>query len=359
MPRVRRRVGAEPVFVAVQHVRDHAAKHRKPSLEGVEVARVVVGPRGVGQKHAGIERRLNLVLGVVGEVAVGEHVGLEIVLEVRLHLRREVPELLRPHEFVVGDGEERVAALRNHRVRALAHLVARLEAAVAAARQHDARARGVRRARDPECSTRMRSSKKRRQCVHTSEERREERLRGAVPVAVDPARRREALASVGVARRDEALRALGQFGADAADGARVGAPAAAPSAPRSPGGRSGSRRRCPRPADTRRAASACCSLGCTHRGIATESSRRGSKSRPERIRCPRRLTRPPPSGARCRRLRDTDRALGTRLRRSATQRPADELVGAAPPRSRSRGPRSSRGDSRRADPAAPETWPAA
>ena len=224
MAGVRRGLRPQTVGVSIEHVSQHAAQHRQPALERVQVAAVVVGPRRVGQKDADVERRLHLVLRVVGEVAVRQHVGVKVVLEIGLDLGREVPELLRPHELVMRHREERVAALRNLRVGAFAHLVARLEAAIAAPREDDAGAGGVREpgVGDVDAHPRIEEVAP---VGPDIQQRREERGRGAVPVAIDPPRRRQALIGVRVARRNEAAGGgFRQERAHAVDGVGVGAP---------------------------------------------------------------------------------------------------------------------------------------
>src|SRR2546426_10699062 len=74
------------------------------------------------------------------KISVRKNVMIQVVLEVRLNLIGQIPNLVRPDELVVRHRKQGVAARGDFRVDAFSDLVSRLEAAVAAARKHDARA---------------------------------------------------------------------------------------------------------------------------------------------------------------------------------------------------------------------------
>ena len=221
--RVIRRESILRIPVTPDHKINHPAEDRQAPPECCDFARVVVSPRRVLEEHSGVQRRLNLVLSVVEKISVRKNVMIQVVLEVRLNLIGQIPNLVRPHELVMRHREQGVAAHGDFRVGAFSDLVSRLEAAVAATRKHDARASCVEQplVRDFHFHAVF---KKMVPLVPDAGEGREKIARGPVPVPLEELGSRQRLRGVCVALRNEsAFLAPRQHDPDAPERPRVGA----------------------------------------------------------------------------------------------------------------------------------------
>ena len=128
------------IFVTRSNKVGHASQSGQTSAQSLDVVRVVIGARGVLQEHARVQWSFHLLLRIIDKVAVGKNVAIEIVLKIWLDLIGQVPQLMCPHKLVMRHGKQRMAALRNLGIGALANLVSRLKAAIACACQGDSTA---------------------------------------------------------------------------------------------------------------------------------------------------------------------------------------------------------------------------